>query len=225
MAAAVNEQTKIVWVCNPNNPTGTIVHHDAVKQLLDRLPSSVLVVLDEAYYEYVTDEAYPDSLALLAAYPNVMILRTFSKIYGLASLRVGYGIAAPEIIKELNRVREPFNVNTFAQKAALRAWEDQAFVRECHEKNAQGIQQLTAAFDNMGLDYFPPQGNFIFVKTGVPAEEVFTSLLHEGVIVRADESWGYPTAIRVTVGSEQENARFLQALKACLQKRGQLSVS
>lgn len=225
MAEAVDENTKVVWVCNPNNPTGTIVSGEDVIRFMERVPSTVLVVMDEAYYEYVTDDRYPDSLSLLADYPNLIILRTFSKIYGLASLRVGYGIASSEVMAELNRVREPFNVNALAQRAAQLALEDQAFINECRQKNIDGLRQLTEAFDHLGLRYFPSHTNFVFVETGVPAEEIFMHLLKHGIIVRSDSSWGYPTAIRVTIGSEQENAAFLQALEQFIQKRGRENVS
>lgn len=222
MGNAVDEETKIVWVCNPNNPTGTMVTAADVTAFLERIPSSVIVVMDEAYHEYVTDDRYPDSLSLLEAHPNMIILRTFSKIYGLASLRVGYGIASREIITELNRVREPFNVNALAQRAAQLALEDQSFVQTCRDKNAAGIKQMTSAFDRLGLRYYPSQGNFIFV-TDLPAAKIFHHLLTEGVIVRHDPSWG--DAIRVTIGSEEQNNTFLQALESCLQKRGQANES
>lgn len=225
MADAVNERTKAVWICNPNNPTGTIVRAAEVTEFLERIPATTLVILDEAYYEYVTDSDYPDSLSLLSKYPNLIILRTFSKIYGLASLRIGYGIASPEIVTEMNRVREPFNVNDFAQRAAQLALQDQSFITDCRKKNTDGIQQITSAFDRLGLHYFPPQGNFIFVETGVPAKDVFEHLLKQGVIVRMDPSWGFPTAIRVTVGSKRENQAFLTGLKQFLQKRDKGNVS
>lgn len=225
MAAAVNDKTKVVWVCNPNNPTGTIVTEAEVEAFLQRIPPSTLVVLDEAYCEYVADERYPDSLSLLDKYPNVIVLRTFSKIYGLASLRVGYGIAASGIVSELNRVREPFNVNRLAQRAALAALQDQSFIARCREKNLTGIRQLSAAIERLGMKHFPAHGNFVFIETGLPAAEVFQHLLQQGVIVRTDPSWGFPTAIRVTVGSEQENQTFINALEQFLHKRGKLSVS
>lgn len=218
MGNAVDEHTKIVWICNPNNPTGTMVTTAEVTEFLENIPSSVIVVMDEAYHEYVTDERYPDSLSLLKAHPNIIILRTFSKIYGLASLRVGYGIASRGVITELNRVREPFNVNALAQRAAQLALEDQAFVQACREKNTVGIKQLTDAFDRLGLHYYRSQGNFVFV-TGLPAKKIFQHLLTQGIIVRHDPSWG--DAIRVTVGSEEQNSAFLHALESCLQKRGQ----
>lgn len=225
MAEAVNDMTKVVWVCNPNNPTGTIVSAEDVARFMERIPASVLVVMDEAYYEYVSDDDYPDSLSLLADYPNLIILRTFSKIYGLASLRVGYGIASTDMMSELNRVREPFNVNALAQRAAILALEDQTFVKDCRAKNIAGLKQLTSAFDRLGLHYFPSHGNFVFVETGVASEEVFEHLLEQGVIVRHDPSWGYPTGIRVTIGSEEENETFLNALEPFLQKRGKVHVS
>ncbi|AQS56709.1 histidinol-phosphate transaminase [Novibacillus thermophilus] len=220
MAQAVNDETKVVWLCNPNNPTGTMVTHDDVVQFLDQIPSSALVVMDEAYVEYVTDDRFPDSLSLLSEYPNLIILRTFSKIYGLASLRVGYGIASPDILTELNRVREPFNVNALAQRAGVLALEDQSFVQDCRTKNTSGIEQLTSAFDRLNMRYFPSQANFVFVQTGVPSEEVFQHLLEQGIIVRHDTSWGFPTGIRVTIGSQEENAAFIQALEQFIQKRG-----
>lgn len=225
MADAVDGRTRVVWVCNPNNPTGTIVSHKEVATFLTRIPSSVLVVLDEAYYEYVNDSSYPDSLALLKEHPNVIVLRTFSKIYGLAALRVGYGIAAPDVITELNRVREPFNVNTLAQRGARLALEDQTYIRECRERNLAGRKQLTDAFDRLGLNYYPPHGNFVFVETGVPAPHIFRHLLKKGVIVRIDESWNHPTALRVTIGSEEENRAFLNALEQLLRERGRVPVS
>lgn len=225
MADAVNASTKMVWICNPNNPTGTMVSAEEVAAFIERIPASVLVIMDEAYYEYVSDSTYPDTLSLLAAHPNVIILRTFSKIYGLASLRVGYGISSPEIVSELNRVREPFNVNELAQRAAQLALKDQSFIKMCQQKNSDGLKQVTTAFDRLGLHYFPPHGNFVFVETGVPAAEVFEHLLKQGVIVRMDRAWGYPTAIRVTIGNEQENQAFLNALEHFLQKRGKEHVS
>lgn len=225
MAEAVNEATKVVWVCNPNNPTGTIVSAHEVNEFMQRIPSSVLVVMDEAYYEYVTSDHYPDTQSMLNDYPNLIILRTFSKIYGLAALRVGYGICSPAIVGELNRVREPFNVNDFAQRGAQLALQDQSFVQACQRKNSDGLEQLTAAFDRLGLSYFPSQSNFVFVETGVPASDLFEHLLKQGIIVRMDEAWGFPTAIRITIGSEEENQAFLNAMEQFLQKRGTNSAS
>lgn len=214
--ARINEQTRVVWICNPNNPSGTMNHEIEIRDFLNKVPKTTLVVLDEAYYEYVTDEAYPQSLPLLTDYPNVLILRTFSKIYGLAGLRVGYGIASPDIIDKLNRVREPFNTNSLAQKAAIAAIKDQEFVRQCRESNAAGREQLYSAFEQMGLFYYPSQGNFVLVETGKNGNEVFQALLKKGYIIRSGVPLGFPTAIRVTVGSQDQNEGFIEALREVL---------
>lgn len=218
--AAITDKTRIVWLCNPNNPTGTIVSHEALSQFLDRVPPHVLVVVDEAYYEYVTDPSYPDTISLLDYNPQIIVLRTFSKIYGLSSLRIGYGIAHPDVINELERVREPFNVNRFAQKAALAALEDQSFVFYCRNQNRIGINQLTEKFDEWGLSYYPAHGNFILVDIGYPADEAYQSLLQHGVIVRSGTHLGFPTHLRVTVGKQGQNERLLKAMRAFLQKKG-----
>jgi histidinol-phosphate aminotransferase len=219
MLAAVNERTRIVWICNPNNPTGTIVDRDALVRFLDHIPEHVLVVVDEAYYEYVTDPAYPDTVSLLERYPQLFVLRTFSKIYGLAAFRIGYGIGHPDVVTELNRVREPFNVNRLAQRAARAALVDQAFVERCRRLNREGVETICRQLDEWGLAHFPAHGNFVLLDTGKPADEVFQSLLQQGIIVRSGQALGYPTHIRVTVGSPEQNARFLDALAACLGKQ------
>jgi histidinol-phosphate aminotransferase len=216
MLQAINEQTRVVWVCNPNNPSGTIVNEEELVTFLNQVPSSVLVVLDEAYYEYVTDKTYPNSIRLLPEYPNVIILRTFSKIYGLAALRIGYGIAAPEIIDSLNRVREPFNTSRLAQRAAIAALADQAFVDRCKQANEEGKAWIGQALEKQGLSYFPTQGNFILVETGRNGNEIFQSLLQKGVIIRSGAALGFPTAIRVTIGSKEQNEAFIQALREVL---------
>ncbi|MDN4618005.1 histidinol-phosphate transaminase [Paenibacillus sp. PsM32] len=218
MMAQVNGRTKIIWVCNPNNPTGTIVSHEELIGFLEQVPSSVMVVLDEAYYEYVTDAAYPQSLKLLEKYTNVVILRTFSKIYGLAALRIGYGVGHADVIKLINQVREPFNTSRIGQAAARQALADQHFVQECHDKNKEGIQYLTAEFDRLGLHYFPSQTNFIMVDVKHQALEIFQSMLRRGVIVRAGHQ-KYPTYIRVTVGTARENEIFIRALEESMQEQ------
>ncbi|MBA4496053.1 histidinol-phosphate transaminase [Paenactinomyces guangxiensis] len=222
MAQAVTAKTRIVWVCNPNNPTGTIVSHGALSQFLDQLPEHVLVVVDEAYYEYVTDPSYPDSLSLLDYNPQIIILRTFSKIYGLAAFRVGYGIGHPDVINELNRVREPFNVNRLAQQAALAALKDQTFVTYCCNQNRLGIKKITNKLDEWGLHYFPAHGNFILFDTGFPANEAFDYLLRQGIIVRSGQALGFPTYIRVSVGTEEQNSRFLEAYALFLKEKGKI---
>ncbi|THF78383.1 histidinol-phosphate transaminase [Cohnella fermenti] len=217
MLAKVGPRTKIVWICNPNNPTGTIVTHDEVVRFMEKVPSSVMVVLDEAYCEYIDDPSFPDGLALLKQYPNLVLLRTFSKIYGLASLRIGYGIGRAELIRSINQVREPFNTSRMGQAAALAALEDQAFIDYCRQANAEGIKTLRAAFDRLGLPAFPAYGNFIMVDVKRPAGEVFDGLLRKGIIVRAGHKF-YPTHIRITVGSAEQNAKVIAALEAVLQE-------
>lgn len=214
--AKINDQTRVVFVCNPNNPSGTFNQQEEIREFLNKVPKTTLVVLDEAYYEYVTDETYPQSLPMLADYPNLLILRTFSKIYGLAALRIGYGIASPDIIDKLNRVREPFNTNSLAQKAAMAAIQDQEFVRQCRETNAAGREQLYAAFEQMGLFYYRSQGNFILVETGKNGNDVFQALLKKGYIIRSGVPLGFPTAIRVTVGNREQNEGFIEALREVL---------
>lgn len=215
MLSHVNERTKIIWVCNPNNPTGTIVTEDELTAFLDRVPQHVMVVLDEAYFEYVTDASYPNSIQLLSRYDNLVILRTFSKIYGLAALRVGYGIGRAEVIKLINQVREPFNTSRLGQAAARAALQDQVFVEDCRRKNADGIVYLQQQFTRLGLATFPAHGNFVMVDVGRPSSEVFDALLRKGIIIRAGHK-KYPTFIRVTVGTPEQNAAFIHALEEVL---------
>jgi histidinol-phosphate aminotransferase len=220
MLARIGEKTKIVWVCNPNNPTGTLVPQTELIRFLERVPSHVLVVLDEAYFEYFrgSHPDAPDGIRLLSRFSNMIVLRTFSKIYGLAALRVGYGVGSPDIIQLLNRVRNPFNTNAFGQTAAIAALKDQKFVEECHRLNREGMAVLTREFDRLGLAYYPSWANFVLVDTGRPAREMFTALLKKGVIVRGGHELGFPTSLRVTVGSPAENERFLTALTACMEE-------
>jgi histidinol-phosphate aminotransferase len=225
MLAAITDKTRVIWICNPNNPTGTIVSHDVLSDFLERIPEHVLVVIDEAYYEYVTDPAYPDSLALLDYNPQVIVLRTFSKIYGLAALRIGYGVAHPDVIAELNRVREPLNVSRLAQRAAIAALEDESFVFYCRSQNRFGIKQITEKLEEWGLHYYPAHGNFILLDTGFPAKEVFEFLLKQGIIVRSGEALGFPTSIRVSVGTKEQNERFLSSFASFLKMKGKISAN
>lgn len=219
MLSQVTERTKVIWVCNPNNPTGTIVSAEALSTFLDSVPKQVMVVLDEAYYEYVTDLSYSDGIKLIERYPNLVVLRTFSKIYGLAALRIGYGVASPAIIKLINQVREPFNTSRVAQVAALSALGDQDYVQECRRLNAAGILQLQAEFKRLDLESFPAHGNFIMVDVRKPAVDVFDALLRKGIIVRAGHRL-YPSYIRVTVGSAEQNKAFVEALEQILSDQG-----
>ncbi len=218
MAAAVTEKTKIIYVCNPNNPTGTIVTHKELEDFLAELPSNILVVLDEAYNEYVGDPSYPHSLEFLKRGFNVIILRTFSKIYGLAGLRVGYGLADEQVIRDINTVREPFNVNSVAQVAARAALNDKKHLEAVLRVNSAGKEYLAGEFTRMGLFYLPTEANFIFVEVGVDSRELFQKLLHKGVIVRTGDIFGYPQFIRVSIAKEEENRRFIKALEECLQE-------
>jgi len=217
MLEKVTDKTKIVWICNPNNPTGTIVTKDELDAFMAKVPAHVLVVLDEAYCEYIDDPAYPNGIEYVKRYPNVISLRTFSKIYGLASLRIGYGIGTPEIIRYINQVREPFNTTRYAQAAAKAALEDTAFIAECRRRNAEGLAYLKAEFDRLDLRYFEPYGNFVMFDTGIPSQKVFDALLRKGIISRA--RWThYPTHIRITVGSAEQNRKFIEALEQVLQE-------
>jgi len=214
--AEAAENARMVILCNPNNPTGTILRHDELAALLDRIPAGTLVVLDEAYAEFADDPAFPDALALLRGHANLVVLRTFSKIYGLAGLRVGYALAHPDVIGYLARVREPFPVDRLAQAAAEAVLEDPDYVRASFENNQRGKAFLAQAFADMGLDHVPTQANFILVNLARPADEVADRLLARGVIIRPGSIWDLPTWARITVGTPAENARLVEALRAVL---------
>lgn len=216
MAAAITDRTKIVWICNPNNPTGTMNTDAEIKSFLAKVPAHTIVVLDEAYCEYNTTGEFPDSIELIGQYKNVISLRTFSKIYGLASLRIGYGIGHPDVIRSINQVREPFNTTRFAQAAALAAIKDQDFIASCREANTAGLNYLEEQFKQLGLHSFPAHGNFIMVDVARPAADVFNGLLRRGLIVRGGHMLGFPTSLRVTIGSSEQNAKFIAALTEVL---------
>lgn len=216
MANRVGDKTRVVWIANPNNPTGTWLNGEELEGFIAALPANVIVVVDEAYIEYVDEPDYPDASQWLDKYPNLIVTRTFSKSYGLASLRVGYGLAHADITDLLNRVRQPFNVNSMALAAARAALEDQAFIQESVEMNRKGMQQLTSAFDAMGLEYIPSVGNFVTVDVGRPAGEVDQALLRAGCITRPVANYGLPNHLRITVGAEADNQRVLAALKEAL---------
>lgn len=215
MAKAVNEKTKIVWIANPNNPTGTMVTRDEVRGFLQGLPAHVVTVLDEAYFEYAQEHPdYPDSREFIREGHQVIGLRTFSKAYGLAGLRVGYGFAAPEVVDAIQRAREPFNVNLVAQSAAIAALEDRAHLEKAIEINREGRDRLTAAFREFGAKPVESLTNFILADLGEPAEPWFQALLRQGVIVRSGHVLGLPSCLRVSVGTADECTRFIDALKA-----------
>jgi histidinol-phosphate aminotransferase len=211
MAAAIDPDTRLVFVANPNNPTGTFVDAGQMAGFLARVPRQVVVVLDEAYNEYLAPELRHPSIDWVARFPNLLVSRSFSKAYGLAGLRVGYGVAQPELTDLLNRVRQPFNCNSLAQAAALAALADDAFVAHSVEINRAGMARLTAAFAAMGLRYLPSCGNFVLVHVGDGAG-VYQKLLKRGVIVRPVANYGLPQWLRVTIGLPAENDRFIAAL-------------
>lgn len=215
MARRFNEKTRLVFVCNPNNPTGTIVKQEGVDEFLQRVPEGAIVVFDEAYYEYVTDRDFPDSLNYLREGKNVVILRTFSKIFGLAGLRIGYGITTEEIAGILHKVRQPFNTNRLAQVAALAALKDDEHVQRSLRINEAGKTLLCNAFRKLGLWYLPTQTNFIYVNVKRPGQEIYNRLLKEGVIVRHIQG----EYLRVTIGLPEENSRFIEALSRVLGKK------
>jgi histidinol-phosphate aminotransferase len=219
MGARVNERTKLLFIANPNNPTGTLVYRAELERLLDELPPHVLVVLDEAYFEYVDHPDYPNGVDYVRAGRNVVVLRTFSKAYGLAGLRIGYAIARREILEPLERVREPFNVNALAQVAAVAALADQEHVRRTRELNREGLNFFYQLCEELGLGYIPSWANFVMIDVGRDTRAVFQALLRQGVLVRTGDIFGMPTFIRVNTGTREDNARFADALRAALKER------
>jgi histidinol-phosphate aminotransferase len=216
MANAVRDDTRVIFVANPNNPTGTWWAPDAIHGFLRKIPPHVLVVLDEAYNEYLDLEQRGDAAGWSGEFPNLVVSRTFSKAYGLAGLRIGYGFAHPQVADLMNRVRQPFNVSDIAQVAAAAALFDDEFVEQSTLLNKQGMKTLTEGFLRLGLSWIPSHGNFVSVKVG-KGVEVFQRLLKEGVIVRPIAAYGLPEYLRVSIGTESENARFLSALAAVLE--------
>ncbi len=213
---AITKKTKIIFICNPNNPTGTMVGEKELKAFLKRVPGRIIVVLDEAYKDYVERRDFPDGIRLLKKNRNIIILRTFAKIYGLAGLRIGYGIARKEVIDLLSKVRLPFNVNSLAQAAALASLRDKEQVKRTRRMNALGKRFLYAAFQDLGLEYVPTQANFILINLRRNGKRICRALLKKGIIVREMSAWGLNNYIRVTIGREEENKRFIQILKKAL---------
>ena len=215
MLAAVTARTRMIFIANPNNPTGTLAGAAELHGFLRKVPPQIIVVLDEAYNEYIPDALKSDSLAWLAEFPNLIVTRTFSKAYGLAGLRVGYAFAHPDVADLMNRVRQPFNVNSISLAAAAAGLDDREFVRRSFELNQAGMRQLTAGLTRLGIDYIPSAGNFVSINVKDGAA-VFQRLLKRGVIVRPIGAYGLPAYLRVSVGLESENQRFLDALAQSL---------
>ena len=215
--AAITKQTRVVMVCNPNNPTGTSVGAEAFERFVTALPEDVVLAVDEAYYEFVRRPDFPDSLALTRRRPGTVVLRTFSKIYGLAGIRIGYGVCDRELASYLERARHPFNVNRLAEVAALAALEDDEHVRRTREINAAGARYLAAELGRLGIETWPTDANFILARTGAG---VYEALLAQGVIVRPMRGFGLTEHVRISIGLPEENERFIKALAELLAKRG-----
>lgn len=215
MREAIREDTRVVWIANPNNPTGTFLPWAEIESFLEAVPQQVLVVLDEAYGEYLPPAERCDTAAWLARFPNLLITRTFSKAYGLAGLRVGYGLAHPDVIDLMNRVRHPFNVNLPALAAAEAALDDDEFLARSYALNSAGMAQLTTGLAELGIESVPSKGNFLLARVG-DAARVNAELLKRGVIVRPVANYGLPEFLRISVGLAGQNARFLEALSVVL---------
>ncbi|MEW8026350.1 MAG: histidinol-phosphate transaminase [Candidatus Thiodiazotropha sp.] len=218
MLQMITPRTRVIWIANPNNPTGTRLTETELYSFLLQLPDHLIVVIDEAYFEYVQARNFPDATAWLERFPHLIVTRTFSKAYGLASLRIGYGLSSAAIADLLNRVRQPFNVNALAQSAALAALDDQDFIRRSIALNNKGMQQYQQGFETLGLDYIPSVANFIAVDVGEDAQKVDRALLREGCITRPIANYGLPNHLRISVGLEEENDRLLTTLKKVLKR-------
>jgi histidinol-phosphate aminotransferase len=217
IAACCSQRTRVVYLANPNNPTGTWLDEATVRRLLEQVPRDAVVVLDEAYAEYVNYADYPYGIGLLPDYPNLVVTRTFSKAYALAGLRIGYSVSHPDIAELMNRVRQPFNTNTLAQVAALAALDDAAFLPRSRALNSAGLAQLTTGLRKLGLTVPESAGNFVLADLGRPAMPVYEALLRAGLIVRPVANYGLPNHLRITVGLPEQNVRLLAEIPRCLE--------
>lgn len=213
----ITAKTKVVFLCNPNNPTGTVIPADEMKTFLQRVPENVLVVIDEAYHEFAEGDGYASSVELAKEFANVFVIRTFSKIYSLAAARIGYGIGQAELVDAVNHVRPPFNVNSIAQAGALASLDDAAHVSSSRENNRRGKQLLYRTFDELGLSYLKSQANFVCVDTGLEGSEVFDRLAERGIIVRTLNGYGLTSHLRVSIGLPEEMEAFALAFKEIIQ--------
>lgn len=218
MAAAVTDKTRVIFIANPNNPTGTWLTRDDIAAFLPSVPNNVLVVLDEAYCEYIEHPEYPDGLDWLRAFPNLIVTRTFSKIYGLAGLRVGYSISSAAVAEVLNRVRHPFNVNSFALAAAVAALDDDDYLQRSRQLNKEGLAYLEGEFQRLNIPYITSLGNFVTFDTDIDGEQVYQALLKRGIIVRPIAAYGLPRHLRVSVGTSEDNQAFITALPEALKE-------
>lgn len=215
-AKAISPKTKIVFLCNPHNPTGSYINQQQLEDFLTLVPKQVLVILDEAYVDYVEAPDFPNSLEDVKRGRSVFVLRTFSKFYGLAGLRVGYGVSQPELVKYMLRAKMPFNVSRLAQAGAQAALEDADFAKKTYKANTEGKQYLYAELDTLGLEYKKTGSNFVFINVKRSADELFLAMMRAGVIIRPLTSFGFPAAIRVSIGTMEQNKKFVLALKASL---------
>ena len=218
LLAAINADTRVVFIANPNNPTGTWLKRNSLHAFLERVPRYLLVVVDEAYIEYVEEPEYPDCAQWLAEFPNLIVTRTFSKIYGLAGLRCGYSLAHPQVAQLLNRLRATFNVSNLAQMGALAALGDSGHVQSSVEMNRAGREQLQVGFRTLRLKWIPSIANFLTVDFGRPARPIYQALLHQGIIVRPVANYGLPNHLRITIGLPEHNERLLIALERALKE-------
>lgn len=214
----VTDRTKIIWLCNPNNPTGTIFTQEQLEAFLSKLRRDIIVVLDEAYYDFAVEEGYPDSVKLLKKYDNIIILRTFSKLQGLAFFRLGYGFANEELIGYLNKVRLPINTNGPAQLAALAALDDEVFAGQTFKNVREGLQLYYEVFEKWQIPYVPSNTNFILFDIGADSDKVVEEFLHHGILIRGGREFGYPTMLRVSIGTPEENREVLKLLGKILDK-------
>ncbi len=214
MAGRLNSRTRIVLIANPNNPTGTIVRRKELSEFLKKVPEHALIILDEAYFEFVGDPEYPDSFEYFREGKNILTIRTFSKAYGLAGLRIGYGIARTDIIDTLQKVRLAFNTGSLGQVAAMAALDDQEHVRRTVENNRRETEFLSKELADRGVRFAPTCSNFIFMDLGKPSKDVDAAMLRQGIIIRPMAGWGFPTMIRVSIGTHEQNEKFLKALDA-----------
>jgi histidinol-phosphate aminotransferase len=221
MEAEITGKTKAIFICNPNNPTGTMLKKEEIESFLKRVSDEILVIVDQAYQEYITAEEPFAGVKLLEKYPNLMLLRTFSKAYGMAGMRVGYALADPELVDYLNRIRGPFNINRLAQKAAVTALESDSHLEICHNLNEKEKNFLYQQFEELELDYIETQANFMMVDLEMPAAEVFKKMQQRGVIIRPGNQFGMDSWIRVTVGTRADNEFFIRNLKKVLAERNE----
>ena len=216
IAAAITDETKLVFICNPNNPTGTIVTESEIRAFMKKVPDHVIVLMDEAYCDFADSPEFPDTIAMIKEYPNIAVLRTFSKVMGLAGTRCGYLVSSPEVVHAMMKVRDPFPVNRIAQAGAIASLDDAEFYQATVKNNAEGREIFYRGLDKLGLSYYRSQSNFVFVKLGRPSAPVAQAMLKKGVIVRQTGGFGAPDAIRISVGLPEQNERCLKALEEVL---------